>query len=730
MIARFISRSRVTAMSIAGLLVASVLSATPAAATGGYAPDEYFFDRTSPDGSSVVVKPGEDLTFYSRVTVSEEYAGWPAPAGTKFTRTALVPSAKSMKKLTDYDSANRNWFGYDTEDIDGLNCEYVSVDSAALTLDDATQCINNIQLADSISVANNTASNVTLDTNAGKQVLKRGKTVLSATTTGVYPEALSHVRVDGDSALTIDDANLENYAGATFTLCVNEDLVSAGDILDIETSMTRNSTAISSGDLNLYESDDNDGDSATYTVPEGNPYDQIVRIDLNAPIDTDGTFVATADITDGSSSMLEPCPNATEAGWPSIDTTHGSAGTPVAETVPGLGMTAAMGNLDEDWYNYGNIPDGFGGVFHYGWDGPDAVIANLTPTGGNGDFAGSATFRTDRDNTDNFDIARYGSAGSKLFSLSNRGKGKWSLTTDNLNGGARVVSTIAAAKITALCPAKWTFGGFFSVSAPTDNPVAQGYCYKGQGQKWFIASFTNRLPVILTTLGPNTTATSCSTSSLGVDPTATGSETAIIAYVRQGSRDSEGFCTPIGATTSARTIISVTPSGTVTSSSISSTPWGAGFEPVYLDIQPGSTANTWIGLSYDLESIYDPTTPKSFFTMTSSAITEKGDVDFADAAEFGDYADIGVSSRVNDSTWVLHVSSTFQLDGEDITRASVGTVNPNTGVVTLGSVVEYYGMGLVKSRNRGVFSTDTNGVSRFFQQTGSNSYNVTTWTLP
>ncbi len=714
---KFISRSSVIALVAAAL---SLMTA-PAHAVGGYEPTEYFFTRTSTDGHSLVVKPGEFVDFASRYELSSSYTGWPAATGTKFSRTALVPAAASIANLTTDGTVYRWWNGY------GDGCDGASTDTANLVIDTSSSCINQLDVTDRFQGTNETASNITINTNANAQVTKRVKKDITSVA-GAQTQVYGNMRVDSGASYTIG-AN-EDYVAAHFTLCINEDRVSAGDVLDLSVSMSHAGTPISSGSLDVSDWNDNDGDVLTYTVPEGNPYDQKVTIDVSPASTSAGVYTARADVLSGSRSVLETCPNYTASTFPTGVTTNGISGSPDATTTVRT-MPTSTYTSNTDWWNYGTYADGFGGVLHYGWvnSTSNVRLVNMTPSGANNSFASTGSYTLARNADDGFDFQRFGAGGANYASVSPAAKGKWTVTTGAMTSSAPTVSTIAAAKITALCPAKYSFGGFFPIAAPTPFPVAQGYCFSGTNQKWFLVKFEGATPTILATIGASTVASPCVGFAFGVDAGATGTETAIIGYTRAATRDVDGMCTTNGATVRSRALISVTADGVASTATLAN-PWGSSGEPAQLELAPAATANNWIGISFTQPDMYVAAVPVGLFTMTSTSVSKKSDIVLDRTTDFGQNLEIAPVKAVSGSRWLLRLSGTQQIDGEEIARATVASVNPNTGVVTNGDVVEFSGFQVAKSRSRGVFSTDGNGNATYYQILSNTTYSTTTWALP
>ena len=282
--------SHITRWAVAGLfLTGSSFVALPAQANGdSFAPYSYNFDRPSTDGKSMVIKDGERATVYSQQFLSDSYAGWPAKLNSVFGRSALTVTGSSLSGLTREDNSDwRDWY-YDSFADD--TCGWGSLDSTTFRISNDNKCIDYLQVTDHTTVSNASGSSKTLVTNSNSQVLKLGKKDIS-NATGVSRGFYAMVEVY--DAATVTTLEGEEYISAGFSLCLNEDLVVAGDVLDLVGNWSTDGNPLVADD---YEVNPWEEAGATYTVPDDNPYDQTVDFSIQLTVPEPGEHSASADV--------------------------------------------------------------------------------------------------------------------------------------------------------------------------------------------------------------------------------------------------------------------------------------------------------------------------------------------------------------------------------------------------------------------------------------------------
>jgi hypothetical protein len=114
--------------------------------------------------------------------------------------------------------------------------------------------------------------------------------------------------------------------------------------------------------------------------------------------------------------------------------------------------------------------------------------------------------------------------------------------------------------------------------------------------------------------------------------------------------------------------------------------------------------------------------------MTGSGITTKpNDIAFDESTSFGEYASVSPLSQESSTEWSLMITGSAEFDGEGIGRATVATVNTETGVITNGDILEMRGMGYQSSRIIGYFSADSDGNATMYTVNSENTYMASVW---
>jgi hypothetical protein len=722
-------RSRIAALATFGIVAASLVTIAPAANANGsdYSPSSYAFDRGSSDGKSMLIKDGERVSVYSQQFLSNEYT-WPAPLRSVFTRSAFTQTRASLSGLTlENDSKWRYWQGGGDDE----NCSLFS-ETTNLTINSGNRCINNMYVTDQVTISNESGSSKTLVTNADSQVLKAGKRNIS-NAVGADRNFYAYVESPQSDSVTLVEG--ESYVSANFVLCLNEDLVEAGDELAFEATWSRNGNPVSSADINISYYDNEGLLQTTYTVPEENPYDQVIYFSVSPDSENSGvgTHVATADVVLRSDSVIEECPeSATEPGWPTLTTVDGDNGAPQATTTSRTMPTDKF--TGSNWNRYQVFSDGFGGAFHSGVSNEDGAgtvtLVQLGATGPQNGYNGSGGRDLPSDSEGYFDFGRYGEAGANQFTLVRRAKGNWEYTSSTMAGTNPVTQTFTKAALSKLCQKGFTFNWMNAVSAPTVNPMVLVGCTDRTSYRQVLVSIVNNVPTVLTRFGSPTKSRPCVGVNLGTNSSATGSDVALVAYTATSSRSSDGYCTRGDVTVSARTITNVTAAGVVSTSEITSSPWDEPGEPFYVELAPDSTSGNWVGISFSIGTDFEGV-PSNLFTMTGSTITEGQALTLDDTTDFGYRPLYDIVKKVSSSEWLISIDSgDMWHDGEYVARATVASVNTSTGDVTNGDVIELSGFGIYSSRTRGLFSGNGPSGTTFFAMTNVNTYSTTTWAVP
>jgi hypothetical protein len=733
-------RSRLAAWSIFGLVAASLVAITPAAnAVGGsgpISPTEFSFSRASTDGSSYIVKPNETAGLQSTTSVDENWTVWPLPRNTVLSRTALKVTTLPAD-VEQYEWDYRNWQIADWQVDDCLYYE----DSTTLKLTSAMTCARSLWVSDTITVQNNSASNKTVVTNAGALRVKYGKKTIGASL-AVTNTAVANVTTRDIESVAI--TNAEDYVTLTFSVCLAEEFLTADEQLTVHPIVTRNGsdTAFTINDWEdqlLNEMSPEAGVKYVVPTPEEGADLENVIVSVNLSVDETvaGTYTGSVDVKKNGTSVTEPCPT-DEAGWPTLTEIDGVSGSAEA-TITSRSVPSDTYTANDNFDQYSSQDDGFGGMFYWGYPGEswednansDVNIVHMNGDTPNNSLAGAGEIDVSLGSTPYLEIARFGQNGQSWYTLVEGNRGSYELTTGSMTTAGTQTSTFASRALNGLCGRGFISQGLGAISAATVNPILHVYCASGSISKAVVAKVVGGRASVVTTLGTGTRSRPCVVPSVGTDTRAAGNQAAVVFYTRVSSRDSEGMCGGWGATVSSRSITTVTADLAATQNRITSNPWTGRDEPAFLQIAAGSSPGTWFGVSNEMIDVgYSPHIPAQLFSMTGTAITiRSNEITLDDSTDFGEWSLVSPLSQVTSNEWTLTISGTASVDSENVDRATVATINPNTGVITNGDILEMTDMGYVSGRIIGSFSTDSNGNATMYAVTGTGTYKSTVWSL-
>lgn len=731
------TRARIASWSIASLVLGALTVIAPAAhaAAGPVNASDFSFQRSSADGHSFVVKPNEEASLGSETSVDSTWTGWPLAKGTVLSRNAFTVTTLPAG-VEQYDWGYRNWNMYSSTDPE--SCPDFNSGSASLKITTAMTCLDIVSVFDSIPVANTGDSTVTVDTNADDLRIKYGKKAIGETASRV-DSAYAYITSRGGDSITISES--ENYLSLGFGICLAEEDLNVGDELTLYPAVTKDGNPVTNYLFSDW-SDELTGDEGsisgvTYTVPEpveGDVLENIVvRFGINLDETTAATYAGSVDIKKGDTSVTEPCPTYDTA-WPTITTVDGVDGSPAA-TVTSRVMPADTFSANDNFDQYSSHPDGFGGMFYWGYPGADwesngnsaVTLVHLNPSGPNDSFAGNGSIVINSDKDGFFDIARFGEDGENWYTFVSGNKGAYKMTSGTMAASTVQTYNLTGKALSALCGKGFSATYLSALSATTTSPVAILYCADGAIRKNVLVKIVAGKPSAITTLGVGTKARPCVALTFGTDTRASGAQQSIIVYSRVSSKDAEGNCGSWGATVSSRSITTVTAALVATTTKLTSNPWAGRDEPAFLEIAAGQESGTWFGVTNEMTDVYSPHTATQLFSMTGTAITIKSEITTDDTTDFGDWFLVSPLYQTSSTEWTLMIDGAKSFDGENIGRATVATINPNTGVITNGDIVESTDMGYFSGRMVGRFSFDSSGSATWYAVTSPTAYKTAVW---
>lgn len=333
-----------------------------------------------------------------------------------------------------------------------------------------------------------------------------------------------------------------------------------------------------------------------------------------------------------------------------------------------------------------------------------------------------------------FEIARYGEDGQNWFTLVPGNKGAYGFTSGSMTQSAgQQTANLTGKKLNGLCGRGFAAEYVAAVPAPTVYPLLQVHCASGAIGKSVLAKVVSGVASVVATLGTGTRTRPCVIASFGTDTRASGSEAAVVFYTRVSSKDMDGYCGANGATISSRSITTVTAGLASSAAPLTSNPWTGRNEPVYISIASGSTPGTWFGVSNEMidETSYSPTFPAQLFSMTATAITiESDEIALDETTDFGYWSSVTPLAQESPTEWSLMITGSAEFDGEGIGRATVATINTETGFITNGDILEMRGMGYQSSRIIANFSSDSDGNATMYTVNSAETFKATVWDFP
>lgn len=602
-------------------------------------------------------------------------------------------------------------------------------------------CVRRLSVRDSIYVDNNSNTDATVVTNAADLRVKYGKKTFVGSEV-VVNSASARIQIFDAAAVTLEESDTDLYLN--FQVCLAEETLVEGDVLTVHPVMTRGglSTEFTVSDWDgLLTGNDPDAE-ITYEVPaaeEGEDLENLVVVLDFVPAETtSGIYAGTVDFKLNGTSVTEPCPDY-EPGWPELSTSSGVVGSAEADISGRYNVPTDAYTANENFDQYSSSTDGFGGMFYWGFESDDyedndnAVVSVVHMDGStpSDDLAGAGEIIVNTGRFGFFQIARYGDGGDKWFTLVEGNKGAYKFAAGQMANNTSETRNLTGKVFNGVCGKGFTANSVVAIPAATVNPLVQVYCASGSISKSVLAKIVAGKVSAVATLGTGTKTRPCVVATIGTDTRATGTQHAVVYYTRVSEKDADGYCGGGDIEVLSRSITTVTSALVATRAPLTASPWvGAGGEPAFLQIAAGSSPGTWFGVTNEMaEEYYSPHTATQLFSMTATAITVEADIMLDDTTDFGDWSLVTPLGQRSNTLWTLMVAGSASVDGENIGRATVATIDTETGVVTNGDIVEATGAGYQSGRIIGAFSADSEGNATLYTVVSETQYSAGTWSF-
>lgn len=713
-------------------MVAIAPAASANGGSGPVSPDSFQFQRASTSPSSFLVKPSETATIEPYTYVSEAWTGWPLRENTVLSRNTFDITSLPSGVIESWE--NRYWNAYNFQ-VDG--CDFYE-DTPTMRLPDA--CVNQLFVGDTIEVENSTNTDATVGTNAASLRVKYGKKTFVASE-AVVAQTSTRIELLDAEAVTLTDT--ESDLNLNFEVCLAEETLAEGDVLTVHPVMTRGGADT---DFTLDEFDgaltnlDNPGAGITYEVPAPEEGEDLQNLAVYLYFSVDetvaGTYAGTVDFKLNGTSVTELCPDY-EPGWPELSSSSGVVGSAGADISGRYNVPTDAYTANENFDQYSSSSDGFGGMFYWGFESDDyedndnAVVSVVHMDGStpSDDLAGAGEIIVNTGRFGFFQIARYGDGGVKWFTLVEGNKGAYKFAAGQMANNTSETRNLTGKVFNGVCGKGLTSNFVVAIPAATVNPLVQVYCASGSISKSVLAKIVAGKVSAVATLGTGTKTRPCVVATIGTDTRATGSQHAVVYYTRVSEKDADGYCGGGDIEVLSRSITTVTSALVAMRAPLTTSPWvGAGGEPAFLQIAAGSSPGTWFGVTNEMaEEYYSPHTATQLFSMTATAITVEADIMLDDTTDFGDWSLVTPRGQRSDTLWTLMVAGSASVDGENIGRATVATIDTETGVVTDGDIVEATGAGYQSGRIIGAFSADSEGNATLYTMVSETQYSAGTW---
>lgn len=719
------------------VLVASglVFTAQPASAAAQAATSWTIFRGAEPDGVSLEIRAGEWGNANFTASVGSDWEGWAHPKKKKWVFTA---QQAEISGWDDYSGGYLAQYWYASSSVDP-DCAFAGF-GAKYTVK-LNSCIDTVAVALYLSMEDE-ASETSVISSTLDTIPFKANNVPITESTGRQFDASFAVSVTDSESLTLEDGDAE-FVEPDLEVCVNEDLVHVGDEALVSLSATLDGTPlpVSSSGSDPWV-DWGDADGSTFVVEE-------IGWSDNAPLEDVGGFfggrihlpesgtvtvTASAEMTIGGNSILEPCPTSGSGFHDPLD---------VSATNGTINATATTENLPDDftWYDYTGqqqfAADGFGGMFSYPMVDFDVITdidaTHFDSTGPQNNLDDGVGHINPPSLGGDLRAGRWSAGGSQVLSVGLEDGGTWRLENRPMATGTSDTVTLSQRELDPGCGVPRALASsVIPISAPTSSPLVFVHCSKkvkkntyadftsvarvdfsGDGSLVFIANPTPNTPKQLTQ----------SDLHVVTNPRAEGSDIAVWEYAENSDPMAKR------PRVSHRTVTTIAADGTDTQFVLTEDPF-PGDNPGSISLTAGSEPGEWVGLGewYNWDELTgDLILERKVITVSDSASISVGDdIEFTGPeAEY--FTQITALSTQTDGDVVLALSGGRYFDGETTDYFASSILDPDDGSVSLGEVVSNTSSASFSAPSQPSTGFDGDGNMVVYWITSATEYQVVTW---
>ena len=602
-------------------------------------------------------------------------------------------------------------------------------------------CIDTVAVALYLSMEDEASETSVISSTIDTIAFKANNVPITESTGRQFDVSFSFSVTDSES-LTLEDGDAD-YVAPDLEACVNEELVEVGDEALVSLSATLDGTPLpesSSGSDPWVDWGDADGSTFVVENDEWSDNASLENVGgffggrIHLPESGTVTVTASAEMTIGGNSILEPCPTSGSGFYEPLD---------VSATNGTINATATTENLPDDftWSDYTGqqefAADGFGGMFSYPMVHFD-VITDITAT--HFDSTGPQNNLDDGVGHINppslggdLRAGRWSAGGSQVLSVGLEDYDTWRLENRPMATGTIDTISLEQRELDPGCGVARAMASVVTpISAPTSSPLVWVNCSKkvkknsyadftsvarvdfsGDGSLVFFANSTPNSPKQLTVTYAQTVT----------NPRAEGSDVAVWEYAENSDPMAKR------PSVSNRTVTTIAADGTDTQFVLTEDPF-PGDNPSLISLTPGSDPGQWVGIgvwdTWD-DNTGDFVQQHKVITVTdSSSISVGDDIEFADPeAEY--FTQITALSTQTDGDVVLALSGGRSFDGETTYYFASSILDPDDGSVSLGEVVSNTSSAFFSAPSSPGTGFDGDGNMVVYWITSATEYQVVTW---
>lgn len=752
-------KKAIGALTATALALTGIVATAELASANVRAPFSYTIHRQAAPGEVFQFNAGQSAIITATISLGPDWTGWPGtrPSTMTFGQGDLLFTESTFPD--DVSSAPGLWHYYSSTDPE--TCDYWSL-TDALSLSISRSCVDTVDLVTQL-YAEQFESDQSIDFNIDSWAITRSGVAQSEATNMTW-SIVADVTGETDSTTALDlQSTVDTSVSVSVEGCVNESApgLADGDAVVQEVAVAIDGVVVS--ETSFAEDPVVTWTTAPSYDEEGNEIpgpaypDQVVSFTSDPPENVtfrlDGeianingsSLTIDYDITKNGVSVAEDCPIAVDYGIPTIsDTTQSNSVFDATTTSHQLPAGFSIDSTNSSTVRLS--PDGFGGQFLYSEDewgeATTSPVYHLTPDGvdetfnGDGDLAVTSSIGMIE-----FTATAWGVDGNRWATLSYTSGTKFTITRGTF--GSSSTSTLRAriSKIDDVCGSGW-FGSLERfLPLQTSKLLVEIQCSKYTSTRAYNKTVIARVTADATTpfrgvftIGSPTRKYPTTCSAIGIDPTATGTEKALIAISRK-LKYTKDSCSDMPASGTI-TVNKITAGLETSTGTIESNPFADGTYPSWpsesMSIVPGESANTWRGIQTNVEwddAFENSTTTWTPFTISSrNAITELPDITATDHFDTGNF-DVGnLVATPGSPNWVFFHLESDIFDDVETTYATTSFLDPSTGEGEAGESVELtdYGIGSTWMLQG---ATSENGVPLYYIFDSSDTYTVVRWDI-